>query len=597
MFAATQLTAKAASQRTTVALERIVEKCCSHHVLSSHAPIWTGSVTRRWVSSTIKQTSSEETRITALQRWKKCCSRLYARRILEIAAASAASRSFVTKLEDSGGSQIEKPSYWKDWERKDWTEDLIQEIGDSKWARFWSACSRILQLSVIAAPLAVLLPAGRLLGGTVEDWSWQYSLFGIEQAGPTFIKFVQWATTRQDMFSPEFCLYFGKLQDNTEGHPWSETEKILRRELGQTVLIKGGNDLPSRSNSSDGSNSAEKGIIQLEREPIGSGCIAQVYRGALLQPVGQYPAGTELAVKVQHPGIWRKVCLDFYLLNKVASFLEDLPVLNLRYLSLVDTVRQFRDMMLPQMDLTLEASHLRRFNRDFASEEQVSFPRPLSHLTTEKVLTETFIEGRPIMEFTSKSTDPELRKNLAYLGLETTLKMIFLHDFLHGDLHPGNILVSESPDKDPNKVKLHLLDCGLVVEMGPDQHVNVVKILGAFCRRDARLAAELMVDASSSVQASPLDVELFCLGIEQICMRDQELNFIENVGDYITDICYSACRHRVKLEACFINASLAVEIVEGIATALYPDILVAKSALPLIVQAEVMHRLPKFSLW
>jgi hypothetical protein len=40
-------------------------------------------------------------------------------------------------------------------------------------------------------------------------------------------------------------------------------------------------------------------------------------------------------------------------------------------------------------------------------------------------------------------------------------------------------------------------------------------------------------------------------------------NFVEKVGDYIADICYLACKHKVKLEPSFINASLAVEIMEG----------------------------------
>ena len=65
------------------------------------------------------------------------------------------------------------------------------------------------------------------------------------------------------------------------------------------------------------------------------------------------------------------------------------------------------------------------------------------------------------------------------------------------------------------------------------------------------------------------------------------------MGDYITDICFLACRHKVKLEATFVNAALAVEIMEGIAAALYPDMHVQPIALPLIVKAEMMHRLPK----
>ena len=68
-------------------------------------------------------------------------------------------------------------------------------------------------------------------------------------------------------------------------------------------------------------------------------------------------------------------------------------------------------------------------------------------------------------------------------------------------------------------------------------------------------------------------------------------NFIENVGDYITDICYLACTHHVKLEPTFVNAALSVEIMEGLASALYKEMTVQEIALPLIVKAEIMHRL------
>ena len=142
---------------------------------------------------------------------------------------------------------------------------------------------------------------------------------------------------------------------------------------------------------------------------------------------------------------------------------------------------------------------------------------------------------------------------------------------------------------------MNMLDCGLVVEMGPNQHVNLTKILGAFSRRQGELAGQLMVDTSSDCQASDDDVRLFIEGIGRIC--NQDTNFIEHVGEKITDICYLACRHKVKLEPAFISAALAVEIIEGIAKSLYDDIPVSSTALKFIFQAELMHNLPAVKLW
>lgn len=482
--------------------------------------------------------------------------------MLEIAAATAAAQAKLAPLvAKTEGVAHEKPLDWENWNRKDWTDELLNRIGSHPWL---AAATRLLTLSVLATPVVALAPL-TLVSQRVQDWTWAYALWGIEKAGPTFVKLAQWATTRHDLFSPEFCIYFGKLRDDTVGHAWEHTEEIIPKHVLKNLHIE-------------------------NQVPIGSGCIAQVYRGVLKAGTGPYPAGTEVAVKVQHPGIWHKVCVDFYIMGKVASFLESLPMLNLRYLSLVDTVTQFRDIMLPQLDLTLEANNLTRFNRDFGSDARVFFPQPLNELTSEHVLVETFMHGKPILEFTK--ADEATRKNLAYLGLETTLKMIFLYDFLHGDLHPGNILVSQDPKT--KELTLHLLDCGITVEMGPEQHVNVVKILGAFTRQDGRRAGQLMVDASSSCQGTPLDIEHFVNGIHDIVDSDKSNNVVEHVGEYIADICYLACTRRVKLESSFVNAALAVEIMEGIASALYPDMRVVPVALPLVVKAEMMHQLSKF---
>ena len=541
---------------------------CSYHVGVFH-PVWTVAVRR---AST--HTTGSHQAITARQSafWDRCrknITRLYARRVLELAAASAASQRLVATLEEY--PQL-KPQDWENWKRKEWTEELLASLGHTKAQRVWKALMRLGSLALLAAPLTILVPLS-YVSQTAQDWSWDYLLWGIEQAGPSFVKLTQWATTRPDLFSAEFCRFFAKLRDETRGHSFQETLRILEEDFGGIINCDQ--------------------LLEFDTEPIGSGCVAQVYRGRLKQPCGQYPAGTEIAIKVQHPGIWDKVCVDFYIMGKAARFLENLPLLNLSYLSLVDTVEQFRDIMLPQLDLTLEARHLQRFNRDFANDEHVAFPHPLSELTTTRVLTETFVYGTPILHFTKENE--AVRKELAMLGLTTTLRMIFKHDFLHGDLHPGNILVGKN--EQTGRLRLLLLDCGLVVEMGPDQHVNLVKILGAFTRRKGRLAGQLMVDTSSKCQANELDMELFVSGIEQICIEDEDNNFVEKVGDYIADICFLACKHKVKLEASFINAALAVEIMEGIASALFPEIQVTQVALPMIVQAEMMHRLPKFSLW
>ena len=69
---------------------------------------------------------------------------------------------------------------------------------------------------------------------------------------------------------------------------------------------------------------------------------------------------------------------------------------------------------------------------------------------------------------------------------------------------------------------LNMIDCGLVVEMGETDHVNLVKVLGAFIKRDGNLAGHLMIDAAKKCNANEMDIELFCRGLERIIELDNE---------------------------------------------------------------------------
>mmetsp|Transcript_15390 Transcript_15390/g.34476 ORF Transcript_15390/g.34476 Transcript_15390/m.34476 type:complete len:165 (-) Transcript_15390:420-914(-) len=110
----------------------------------------------------------------------------------------------------------------------------------------------------------------------------------------------------------------------------------------------------------------------------------------------------------------------------------------------------------------------------------------------------------------------------------------------------GNIIVNKTSN---GELCLNLIDCGLVVEMGPEDHKNLIKILGAFIKRDGRQAAELMIDTSKRVEGTELDMEMFSQGIQQIC--DDDLNNVSVYLIYMPTICFNIlsvllcmCPHR-----------------------------------------------------
>ncbi|KAL7574120.1 hypothetical protein ACA910_014807 [Epithemia clementina (nom. ined.)] len=79
--------------------------------------------------------------------------------------------------------------------------------------------------------------------------------------GAAVIKLMQWAGSRPDLFGYEFCAIFAQLQDHTKPHDWQYTKAVLEQALVSHW---------------------QERIIHIYPQPLGSGCIGQVYRGTIL---------------------------------------------------------------------------------------------------------------------------------------------------------------------------------------------------------------------------------------------------------------------------------------------------------------------------
>ena len=92
-------------------------------------------------------------------------------------------------------------------------------------------------------------------------------------------------------------------------------------------------------------------------------------------------------------------------------------------------------------------------------------------------------------EYLKRDVDDARRKALARVGVDAVCKMIFHDNLLHGDLHPGNILVTRDATRDP---AVCFLDAGICVELGAKEHVHLVRVLSALMRHDGDAAGRLL---------------------------------------------------------------------------------------------------------
>ena len=102
----------------------------------------------------------------------------------------------------------------------------------------------------------------------------------------------------------------------------------------------------------------------------------------------------DLPPQVRHPGVTLLMQRDFTLMRRAARLCAQVPLL--RDLRLEESVRQFGAPLKEQLDLSTEARALAKFNRNFRTWRNVSFPSPVYPLVAPDVLVETFEPGRLI---------------------------------------------------------------------------------------------------------------------------------------------------------------------------------------------------------
>lgn len=352
------------------------------------------------------------------------------------------------------------------------------------------------RLPQAALTLAVIFESAP--GAGRESWL-RLVKWTLERAGPAFIKWGQWASTRPDLFAKDLCDTLEQLQTAAPSHPGAFSRAAVESALGEPVEIL---------------------FATFEDVPIASGSIAQIHR-ATLSALGAArtgcPEGSVVAVKVRHPGVSNLMHRDFILMVRAAALCAKLP--GLSELRLEESIRQFGGPLKEQLDLSVEAQHLTRFNTNFASWGNVTFPQPLYPLVAPSVLVESFEEGQLISRYVR--TPGRLNVSLARGGVTLFLKMMLGDNFIHADLHPGNILVREVPGPAwmqpegrvgqaiwhmarsvlwvlPTRVRawlpadvimsfeprIVLLDSGMIVSLSPDDQRALKKFFSALTRLD-----------------------------------------------------------------------------------------------------------------
>lgn len=221
-------------------------------------------------------------------------------------------------------------------------------------------------------------------------------------------------------------------------------------------------------------------FVSFDEQPIAAASIAQVHHALLKDH-------QEVAIKVQYPGLEHQMRVDITTMSFISKTVSWLfPEYRFEWM-----LEEFTKSIASELDFVQEAMNSERTAKNFRNNNVVKIPLVFWEFTTSQVLTMQFCKGHKVddLEFLkeNKINPIEVAKALA----EVFAEMIFVFGFLHGDLHPGNILVSPEGQKGFSIV---LLDHGIYKQLDEEFRKNYCQLWKALILLDSKKIQQLGED-------------------------------------------------------------------------------------------------------
>ncbi|KAK8629423.1 hypothetical protein V6N13_078264 [Hibiscus sabdariffa] len=429
---------------------------------------------------------------------------------------------------------------------------------------------RALYLTVLFSPSIIMTPFADSCGPRFREKWLEVVHRTLEMAGPAFIKWGQWAATRPDLFPRDLCVKLSELHSKAPEHSFAHTKKTIERAFGRKL---------------------SEVFEHFEEVPVASGSIAQVHRASLrFRYSGQQVKPMVVAVKVRHPGVGESIRRDFMIINSVAKLSRFIPTLN--WLRLDESVQQFGVFMLSQVDLAREAAHLNRFIYNFRRWRDVSFPKPVYPLVHPAVLVETYEQGESVAYYVDDlEGHVRIKAALAHIGTHALLKMLLVDNFVHADMHPGNILVRVSQNKASRKrlfkSKPHVifLDVGMTAELSNGDRLNLLEFFKAVARRDGRTAAECTLRLSQ--QQNCPNPKAFIEEVEEaFTFWGTPEGDVVHPADCMQQLLEKVRRHRVNIDGNVCTVMVTTLVLEGWQRKLDPGYNIMQTLQKLLLRAD-----------
>ena len=257
--------------------------------------------------------------------------------------------------------------------------------------------------------------------------------------GP-LMKVAQILATIPEALPREYAEELANLQTDAPSMGWLFVKRRMAAELGPDWQSKFGN---------------------FEKTAAAAASLGQVHQATSHE-------GAALACKLQYPDMGNAVEGDLKQLKLILSLYE-------RYDNAISTGeihQELADRLAEELDYRREAANMRLYGLMLADEPGANVPSPVEDLSSDRLLTMSWINGTRLKSFIETTPDQDQRNAVAVNMFRTWYVPFYYYGVIHGDPHPGNYTIADDGS-------VNLLDYGCIRLFRPSFVCGVIDLYKA----------------------------------------------------------------------------------------------------------------------
>lgn len=240
--------------------------------------------------------------------------------------------------------------------------------------------------------------------------------------GP-LMKVAQFLSTVPDALPAEYAAELAQLQSNAPPMGWNFVRRRMAAELGA--------DWRSR-------------FAEFSHEAAAAASLGQVHRARL-------PGGTDVACKLQYPDMPSTVEADLRQLRFAMAIYHRMD----NAIQHEEIYKELSQRLREELDYEREAAHMRLYDLMLADVPNVHVPVPIAGYSTKRLLTMTWLDGRPLLRRLDEDPPQEECNRIAEALFHAWYVPFYRYGVIHGDPHLGNYQVRSDGS-------VNLLDYGAI---------------------------------------------------------------------------------------------------------------------------------------